>query len=226
MFKPFFGSMDNLAEKDFFLLLFIAKKAGLKNSFTASTSDIATNLNISQQSVSRKLSFLALENFIERKIISSGNIISLTEKGKNLLLKRKKELESIFSSENKNEFSGTIQSGLGEGKYYISLSGYQNQFKKILNKKVFPGTLNLKINEFELQEFLLSKEKILVNGFSNNQRSFGNAFLFKVRLNDSVNAAIIVPERTNHPSDIVEIISPYFLRKKLNAKDNDSIVIS
>jgi len=218
--------MNSFPEKDFSLLLLIAKKTNLNNSMSASTSGIASDLNISQQSVSRKLSFLASENLIERKVLPSGNIISLTEKGKKALLKRKNELQRIFSKEKTHTISGRVKSGLGEGKYYINLSGYQKQFREKFGEKVFPGTLNLKVNEFELNDFLFSKKKIVIKGFSNNQRSFGDAFLFKVKLNNSVEAAIIVPERTNHPEDIIELISPCFLRKKLELKDNNLVVVS
>jgi riboflavin kinase len=218
--------MHSFPEKDFQLLLLIAKKSGLKNSFTASTSEIASELNISQQSVSRKLAFLAVNGFIERKVFASGNIISLTEKGIKILEKRKSELERIFSLKKEFSITGKIQSGLKEGKYYISLPGYQQQFKKFFGKKVFAGTLNLKVNEFELKDFLQEKKKFFIEGFSGNKRSFGPAFLFKVKLNNSVDAAIIIPERTNHPEDIIEIISPFFLRKKLKLKDNDMLSVS
>jgi len=215
-----------ISEKDFSLLLFIAKNAGLNDVVKSSTSEIASELNFSQQTVSRKLSFLAEENLIERKVFADGNILSLTEKGKKILLERKTELDKIFSSKKRIKLSGKTQSGLGEGKYYVNLSGYQKQFKKKLGKKIFPGTLNLKIKELELNEFLSSKEKILVTGFSTEKRSFGPALLFKVKVNGLVDGAIIVPERTNHPSDIIEVISPFFLRKKLKLKDNYLVSLS
>lgn len=218
--------MKNLIEKDFYLLLAIAKKAELNNSVKASTSELASELNISQQSVSRKLSFLAEKGLIERKVSVSGNVISLTEKGKNFLLKRKNELNRIFSSDKNSRISGKVKSGLGEGKYYINLLGYQKQFKEKLGEKVFPGTLNIKINEFELADFLSEKKKISIKGFSGKQRSFGSAFIFKVRLNDEVDAAAIIPERTNHPENILELISFFNLRKKLKLKDNDLVFVS
>ncbi len=218
--------MNTFPEKDFYLLLIIAKKSELNNSIKASTSELALDLNISQQSVSRKLSFLAEKELIERKVLASGNIISLTEKGKNFLLKRKNELDKIFSSKKNNKLSGKVKSGLGEGKYYINLPGYQNQFKKKLGNRVFPGTLNIKINEFELNDFLSEKKKISIKGFSDKQRSFGPAFVFKVKLNGRIDAAVIIPERTNHPENILELISSFNLRKKLKLKDNALVFVS
>ena len=215
----------HLPEKDFSLLLFIAKKS-LNSLFHASTSEIALELNSSQQTISRKLSVLSEKGLIERKVLASGNSISLTEKGKKVLLKRKNELDEVFSSKKQNKISGKVESGLGEGKYYINLAGYQKQFKEKTGEKVFPGTLNLKVNETELENFLFSKEKIQIQGFSTKERKFGSAVLFKVKLNNSVNAALIIPERTNHPSDVIEIISPFFLRKKLKLKDDSNVFIS
>jgi riboflavin kinase len=158
--------------------------------------------------------------------LPSGNIISLTEKGKKILLKRRNELNRIFSVQKPFQIAGKVKSGLGEGKYYINLPGYQKQFKEKLGGKVFPGTLNLEVNEFELADFLSSKKGVFIEGFSGKQRSFGSAFVFRVKLNGLSECFAIVPERTTHPKNILEIISFFNLRKKLKLKDNDVVFVS
>ena len=41
--------------------------------------------------------------------------------------------------------NGTVQSGLGEGAYYMSLRPYTDQFLEILGFSPFPGTLNVQL---------------------------------------------------------------------------------
>ena len=55
-----------MKQTDFFLLLLIAKKAGLNNQFHSSTSEIAKQSNLSQQSVSRKLILLEKNGLLKR----------------------------------------------------------------------------------------------------------------------------------------------------------------
>ncbi len=69
---------------------------------------------------------------------------------------------------------------------------------------------------------------ILIEGFEQEGRTFGKAWVFKCSLkNDSeiVNkCAIISPKRT-HYRRVVEVISPIFLRGKLKAADGDMFTI-
>ena len=45
---------------------------------------------------------------------------------------------------------GTLETGLGEGGYYISKEGYMKQFNKKLNWQPFKGTFNLRLNDDEV----------------------------------------------------------------------------
>jgi riboflavin kinase len=64
---------------------------------------------------------------------------------------------------------------------------------------------------------------IIIDEFKTKNRTFGSVLCFKAKINKS-NAVIVLPMRS-HYSNILEFISPDFLRKKLNLKDGDEIKI-
>jgi len=214
-----------MSEKNFFLLLFVAKNNGLKGEFISSTSKIAQVLEISQQSVSRKLRLLSKMGFISLQTSPEGVSAKVLEKGKMVLLEQYSELSNIFSKAKTKKLVGIVQSGLGEGKYYLSFKQYSNQIKEKLGFEAFVGTLNLDVQEAELLQFKMNLEEIYIDGFSTKERSFGGLKVFKTKINSKVNGAMIFPDRSSHPSNTAEIIAPINLRKKFGLKDGDKIFV-
>ena len=99
------------------------------------------------------------------------------------------------------------------------------QFDKKLKWKPFKGTFNLRLNDDEVPkiEAMKAAEGILIEGFEEEGRTFGKAWIFKCTLETDKgeivkDCAIISPKRT-HYKRVVEIISPTFLRKDLGAED-------
>ncbi|HLC36333.1 MAG TPA: DUF120 domain-containing protein [archaeon] len=203
------------------LLIFIAGKSNFYNFFESSTKEISRELNCSQQTVSRKLIDLEKEKLIERRISSKGVSLRLTKKGKELLEKKYRNLMSLFE-ERKKIISGKVFTGLGEGAYYIK--HYSKILKEIIGFTPFEGTLNIKVNETEAANFLDSLKSIKINEFKKGNRTFGGVNCFKVKIN-SVEGALLIPERTNHARDTLELIAPVFLRKKFNLKDESEVKV-
>ena len=58
--------------------------------------------------------------------------------------------ELIFGKQKEIEMNGALETGLGEGGYYISKKGYMTQFEKKLGWKPFEGTFNLRLKEEEV----------------------------------------------------------------------------
>ena len=119
---------------------------------------------------------------------------------------------------------GTLETGLGEGGYYISKEGYMEQFIEKLSWIPYKGTFNLRLEDDEVPkiEAMKAAEGILINGFEEEGRTFGKAWIFKCTLeNDGTvveKCAIISPKRT-HYKRVVEIISPTYLRRDLDVED-------
>ena len=210
---------------DFFLLLFLAKKTGLFNPLKTSTGEIALEFQVSQQTVSRKLRELKQKGLISFVSSPQGCEISLSEKGIAEIKKHFSELKTFFESGKKTrELEGKVSFGFGEGRYYISRKQYLEQFRELLGFKPYFGTLNLSVEERALSSFLLNSKPVFIQGFSTKERSFGSLKAFRISIH-GVQGAIIIPERTKHPKNMIEIIAPFFLRKKFSLKENRIVKI-
>ena len=206
------------------LIFYLAKKGAAYRQINLSTIKISLETKISQQSISRKLRELEKKGFINRNASPRGIDLIFTNEGIELLQNHFTILKNIFE-DNIKSLQGKIESGFGEGAYYISLSGYVKQFKQKLDIDPFPGTLNLKVDYTKFLQFISTKKRIEIDGFTEKNRTFEKLFAYLINFNKTP-SAIIIPQRTSHSKDMVEIISKYNLRQKFNLKDNDIIEIS
>ena len=185
-----------------------------------STSQIGKELNMSQQNASKRLQTLEESGLIERKNGIKLTSLAIGELSKVYTI-MKKALDQL-----KFEIVGKVSKGLGEGGYYISMPGYKKQIMEKLGFSPYPGTLNVKLDESEVwkREYLLQQEPIIVPGFRDGERTYGDFFAYKCKIQSQV-CYIIVPIRTHHGPTVIEIISPVNLRETLNLKDNDQISV-
>ena len=162
---------------------------------------------------------------ITRELGIKKQLIQITSLGAEFLEEEYSEYKQIFELSNKVVFKGIIVSGMGEGKYYTEQSGYVDQFKTKLGFTPYPGTLNVEIEYIERNKLRLLKERggIIVDEFKTRNRTFGGVRCFNAKVNNS-DGAIVLPMRS-HYSKILEVISPHYLRKKLNLKDGDEVKI-
>ncbi len=206
-------------------LKILALQGGTRHSVHISSTELAKKLEISQQSASRHIINLEKKGYIQKKYAQGGQIVNINDKGLAILRKEFTEYGLIFGTERNIEMVGTLETGLGEGGYYISKEGYMKQFDKKLKWKPFKGTFNLRLNDDEVPkiEAMKAAEGIIIEGFEEEGRTFGKAWIFKCTLETDKgeivkDCAIISPKRT-HYKRVVEIISPTFLRKDLGAED-------
>jgi riboflavin kinase len=124
----------------------------------------------------------------------------------------------------KMKIKGIVVSGSKEGAYFIGQDVYQNQFPDKLGFTPYTGTLNIEIIEEEL-----SRLKEIPNehyGTIKGSGNFGDVKFIKAYLNHETEGAVIFPEKTHHPENLLEFVAPTNLRKKLNLKDGDSVIIT
>jgi riboflavin kinase len=190
------------------------------------TAELAKDLNISQQSVSRYLINLETEGYIVRRRISRGEEVTLTQKTFDELKSQLNTIQYILSSTKEIIVEGTLFTGLGEGSYYISRDGYVMKIKEYLKFEPFPGTMNLRLTD-DFSSFSSIVNNIPgfeVEPFEQDGRKFGAIKLLKAEMFDT-KVGIVLPERT-HYDKVLEIISPNNLRKRFNLKDGDKIRIT
>lgn len=113
---------------------------------------------------------------------------------------------------------GKLETGLGEGKYYLSREGYRTQFHTKLGFVPFPGTLNIRLDN----PFVPTDEAIKIKGFSDEGKTFGGCQCYRIRIK-WINAVIVRPERSGYPPNLIEIIAPINLRESLGLSDGDHV---
>lgn len=203
----------------------LALLGAVKNRIEISSLELANQLDTSQQTASRYLLDLDQKGLITRELGIKKQLIQITHAGTEFLEEEYLEYQQIFELTEKLFFKGKVVSGLGEGRYYTEQKGYVDQFKEKLGFAPYPGTLNVEIKYVERNKLRLLKNynAININEFETNDRTFGSVGCFRAEIN-GVEGAIVMPLRS-HYSNILEFISPCFLREKLDLKDGNDIKI-
>jgi riboflavin kinase len=223
MFPVISPEMDSRDPYDYWALKTIKRIMGKNALISLSSRELGEMLGMSQQSASRIILKLIDEGFIQRKIEDRRQNISITDVGLDLLFSEMNDLATVLEMDNQLDIVGKVISGLGEGRYYISRKSYIIQFQEKLGFIPYLGTLNMKIepeNEGKLRR-LRNSPGIHIDGFVTDDRTFGAVKTFMGNLN-GLECAAILPERSVY-SDVLEIISPFFLREKLKLSDGMKI---
>ena len=190
-----------------------------------SSIEFASHIDSSQQTAARKLKSLEEKKLISRQILPDGQLISITEYGLSMLQRELNDYLEIFSGNGKQKIlAGKVITGLGEGKYYISLEGYRKQFEEKLGFNPYPGTLNVKLDKPSIELRKRINGTVRISGFTSENRTFGSGSCFNIMIKD-IRGAVIVPERTHYPEDIIEIIAPVNLRDYLDVKDGSIVEV-
>lgn len=193
-----------------------------------STAQLATLYGSSQQSASRIVNELATGGYIHKELRNGRLWIALTERGMSEVNEYIKYILDAYENPGKVILEGFVESGLGEGAYYMSKRQYQVQFKNILGFYPYPGTLNVRLKD----PYYISQNRLLrrlpgyeIKGFRSRERHFGGAKTFKAIIQDRVEGAVVYAERSIHGYDVVEVISQHYLRGLLNLKDGDKVKV-
>ncbi len=204
----------------------LALLGAIKNRIELSSQELAKQLETSQQTSSRYLLELDHQALIQRELGIKKQLIQITPKGSERLTKEYTDYQQIFELTQQVIFQGTVVSGMGEGKYYTEQTGYINQFMDKLGFVPYPGTLNIEIPYIERNKLRLIKNYggIEIQSFKTHHRTFGAVLCFPSKI-QHIQTAIVLPKRS-HYSNILEVISPVYLRKNLDVKDGDTIEIT
>jgi riboflavin kinase len=211
----------------------IALDGGRSSAAKISCSTLADQLDVSTQTASRRIQRLEDSGFIERDVVADGQWVTITPRGESVLYTEYAQYRRIFEAdESEVELTGTVTSGMGEGKHYISLSGYMRQFHERLGYEPFPGTLNIELDEesSRTRAVVAGFDGIAIDGWEDDDRTFGPATCYptQIAFEDRIveTAHVIIPERTHHDKTQLEIIAPVRLRDSLSLVDGDSVRVT
>lgn len=131
----------------------IAMMGGCRGPVFASSQTLGTTLGSSPQTASRRLQALERTRLIDRSVNPDGQHITVTAQGEEVLRREYSEYCKIFGrEETRFTLVGTLISGLGEGRYYMSLEPYRQQFLEHLGFEPFPGTLNIRLGQASIRQ--------------------------------------------------------------------------
>jgi riboflavin kinase len=213
-----------------FTLLKLAEMGAHKRTAKISTEYLAEKLGTSQQTASRYLIELERKGWIKRNITHDGCLIKIDSAGTAELQKLLSNLRFLMEAAYPPTVTleGTVFTGLGEGAYYIGKEHYRKQFIEKLGFEPYPGTLNLKLSgdyDIKARTELEAYPAIEVEGFKNEDRTFGTVKCYPVLIDNKVKGALITALRSHYDVSVLEIIAPVCLRKQLNLKDGNKVKV-
>lgn len=198
-----------------------------------SSSTLAGSWRTSPQTAARRLQAMERQGLVKRTMVPGGQKVVLTPQGLEVLRREFTDYRRLFgTSAAAVVLAGQVVTGLGEGQYYVAQEGYMRQFRSRLGFEPFPGTLNLKLDtDSEIQRHRLDDGPGLhIEGFRTDERTFGPARCFraslaadKARKRAYSGAAVILPERTHYPPNMLELLAPIELRRTLKLQDGDVV---
>lgn len=194
------------------------------------TNTLASRLGKSQQLASKHLEEMEKEGLVERIKSGGKTFVKLTKKGTYTGERLHVTLKQVFGETVEGlSLTGKVFSGLGEGAYYVSLTGYKKQFKSKLGFEPFPGTLNLRLYsaiDRKIRRDLSTSRAIHIDGFKDGKRTYGGAECFRSLVNGKVKSAVLVIERSIHDDSVLELIAPTSIRDQFKLKDGESVRVS
>ncbi|MBS7288052.1 MAG: CTP-dependent riboflavin kinase [Candidatus Freyarchaeota archaeon] len=202
---------------------------GYEGAVDVSSTRLADRLKVSQQTAARRLQDLEKEGLIIREITAKGQNVRITKEGVKRLWKVYVGLKKIFEEKPQTvRIRGEIFSGMGEGRYYVSVEGYRRCFEEKLGFTPYPGTLNLKLKSYhdvQTRKLLEAYPGIIIEEFEEGGRTFGRVKCFKALIEGKIEGSVLLINRTHYGEDVIEVISPVFLRETLNLKDGENVTV-
>ncbi|MFA6214434.1 MAG: DUF120 domain-containing protein [Candidatus Micrarchaeia archaeon] len=203
------------------IVFFLLQKGAHREPMRITTGEIAEGIGVSQQTASRKL--IALEK--DGSVVRSGGAISLTPAAVSRVRSFVSEVLSSLQGE-ATVFSGAVAAGIGKGAYFVSQKEYADGFRKLLGFLPFAGTLNVKIEGEDIGKRITLREQkpLALPGFTKGKASFGKIDCYRCMVG-GLPGAVIFPEMSVHGLQVIEVISPFNLRKKLSLSDGSRVAV-
>ena len=213
-------------------LKLVALDGALEGRATVTCSALADRLDASNQTASRRLQRLEDAGLLEREMTGDGQWVAVTTEGERALQREYADYRRLFEGDADVELAGVVTSGMGEGRHYISLAGYMEQFRGRLGYEPFAGTLNVELDEESVRARarMDALDPIDIDGWEDDERTYGPAFCWPATVATAdgdryEDAHVIAPKRTHHGDDQLEVIAPEKLRDELTLEDGDHLTV-
>lgn len=201
----------------------LALLGALNSRIPVTSEELGKRMGISQQSASRMLRALENGGYID---MSRGRKtwVRIIAGGRDALMREYADYQAIFNNSG-SVIRGKVESGMGEGRYYLSRSRYAAQIKEMFGFDAYPGTLNIRLDYSEMVRYRGFVERAMtIKGFSSEGRTFGDVSALPAEMG-GIKCVVLSPKRS-HYSDTVEVAAPVRLREALKLHDGDEVEIS
>src|SRR3989338_1820266 len=120
--------------------------------------------------------------------------------------------------------TGWVVSGAGRGAEFLSLEWVQKELRRQLFLIPYPGTLNLRVPPEDWHALFGRRHSFLriADPASPDCPGYLERVILRANGGACPSAYLILPELTMY-NDVLEIISAYNLRQKLNLQDGDAV---
>lgn len=197
---------------------------------TPTSRRLARRVDVDHDTIARRLDRLERAGLVSLYPSEEGRQVGLTPSGRERVAADGNGKPS--SDRDAIELRGSVTEGLGKGREFVSLEGYAEQFERRLGYEPYPGTLNVSLDSENTarRSLLTDVEGIRIDPWERGERTFGGATCYPVRLETATGdsyapAHLLVPDRTDHGSDQLEIIAADRLRSRLDIDDDEVISI-
>ncbi len=214
------------------VLKLLALDGARRGEVKVSCGDLAGRLDASNQTASRRLQALEDAGLVERDLVNDGQWVAITDDGERTLEREYEDYRRIFEDAGELDLVGTVTSGMGEGRHYISLPGYMRQFEEKLGYEPYLGTLNVDLSQESqrARSALDAMSGVRIEGWEDEERTYGPATCYHATVENADGGSfspvhVIVPDRTHHDESQVEVIAPEKLREELGLLDDDEVTV-
>jgi riboflavin kinase len=211
-----------------FTLYSLANKGAIHSKTIITTRELGEILNISQQTASRRIAQCVKQGYLNRIHTADGMLLQISDRGREELLYVLSNLEIAFAPpEDEIVIEGSIVTGLGEGAYYVDV--YSSKLRAALGFKPHLGTLNVKITDDESRKAIgrmKNTPPLVLSGFTHKGRTFGDVICYRIKINQKIEGAVVIAQRTHHSEEILEIVAPINIRNALDLGDDDRVTLT
>jgi riboflavin kinase len=227
------ATVSSVSHDELAALKRVGLDGGLSGRTKVSCSGLAERLGVSAQTASRRLQRLDEAGVLDRELLADGQLVTLTDQGVSTLRREYADYRRLFEDDTTLSLDGSVTSGMGEGRHYISLSGYMTQFRERLGYEPFAGTLNIELTAESVRSRgemdAIEAGATRIDGWEDGDRTFGPATCYAARVDAGGTsydgAHVIVPDRTHHDDTQLELIAPVKLRDELGLDDGDDLTV-
>ena len=121
---------------------------------------------------------------------------------------------------------GKAETGIKRGAYYVEK--FSDRFRDKLGYIPFPGTLNIRlvpegdaVDRGELE----GRGNITISPFEKEGEAFVRVRCYPCIINGKIFGSVVVPDRTDHPPEVIELVAKVNIRDALGIEDGDRVEV-